>query len=51
MVVQGGEFLEGSAAFGADVGLLGGVVQHVLVVGLLKGEGFVALGAEIWHLS
>ena len=39
MVLQGGQLLEGPAANAAGVRLLVRVVEHVLVVGLLEGEG------------
>ena len=39
VVLQGGQLLERPAAHTAGVRLLVGVVEHVLVVGLLEGEG------------
>ena len=39
VVLQGGQLLEGPAANTAGVRLLVSVVEHVLVVGLLEGEG------------
>ncbi len=39
MYLQRGQLLEGPPALRARVGLLVGVVEHVLVEGLLEGEG------------
>ncbi len=39
MYLKRGQLLEGPPALRARVGLLVGVVEHVLVEGLLEGEG------------
>ena len=39
VVLEGGQLLEGPSALRAGVRLLVGVVEHVLVVGLLEREG------------
>ena len=51
VVLQGGELLESSPAVVAGVGLLVRVVEHVLVVGLLEGEGSSADCARVGGLS
>lgn len=51
MVVQSGQLLEGAATRATDMRLLVAVVQQMLVVGLLEGEGLAADRAGVGHLA
>ena len=51
VVVQRAQLLERAPALRAPVRLLVRVVEHVLVVGLLEGEGFATDVAGVWGLA
>ena len=51
VVVQGRHLLEGSPTVGAAVRLVVRVVEHVLVVALLEGEGLATLCTRVRCLS
>lgn len=51
MVMQGGHFLEGAATVGTLVGFVVRVIEDVLMVTLLEGEGLATLATRIGGLS